>query len=75
MTLDKHAIQGIPSISAKTLSASDFERLMVNSGYIKLGAAPAKGNRIKVWWNHPNFPRVESIYSPDMQVVITAYHV
>jgi hypothetical protein len=39
-----------------------------------VGSAPAKGNRIKVWWNHPNFRRVEAIYSPDRNLVITAYH-
>ncbi|MCL1465602.1 hypothetical protein [Argonema galeatum] len=75
MTLDKHTIQGIPPISAKTLPVADFEQLMVNAGYIRIGSAPAKGNRVKVWWSHPTFPRVESIYSSDMQVAITAYHV
>jgi hypothetical protein len=75
MTLDKHTIQGIPKITSKTLPASDFEELMVNANYTKTGSAPAKGNRIKVWWSHATFPRVESIYSPDLKIVITAYHV
>lgn len=75
MTLDKHIIQGIAPISAKTLSADDFAQLMVASGYTKIGSALAKGNRVKAWWSHQTFPRVEAIYSPDMQLVITAYHV
>jgi hypothetical protein len=47
---------------------------MFNAGYTVVGSALAKGNRIKVWWNHPSFRRVETIYSPDRSLVITAYH-
>ena len=75
MTLDKHTIQGVPKISVRTLPAADFEQLIMGAGYTRIGSAPVKGNRVKVWWSHPIFPRVEVIYSPDMQVVITAYHV
>ena len=75
MTLDKHTLQGIPQISAKTLPTANFEQLMVDASYTRIGSAAAKGNRVKVWWSHPTFPRVEAIYSADMQVVITAYHV
>ena len=60
MTLDKHKIEGIVQIQA---------------GYTKIGTAPAQGNRIKSWWTHPTYPRVESIYSPDGTIAITAYHV
>jgi hypothetical protein len=48
---------------------------MVNAGYSKFGSAPAQGDRLKVWWNHQTFKNVESIYSSDLSVVITAYHV
>lgn len=75
MTLDKHTLQGITQITAKTLPTANFEQLMTGAGYTKIGSAPAKGNRLKVWWNHSTFSRVEAIYSADMQVVITAYHV
>jgi hypothetical protein len=74
MTLDKHQIDGLSPISSKILPADVFEQLMFNAGYIVAGSAPAKGNRIKIWWNHPSFRRVEAIYSPDRSLVITAYH-
>ncbi len=48
---------------------------MLNVGYSILGTAPAQGNRIKVWWVHPQYPRVESIYTLDQKTVITVYHV
>jgi len=47
MTLEKHQLDGIPAITAKTLPASDFDELLLAAGYIKIGTAPAKGNRIK----------------------------
>lgn len=75
MTLNKHQIQGLPKFSSTTLDTSTFESLMTSAGYSKSGSAPAKGNRLKVWWVHNEFPRVESIYSPDQQLVITAYHI
>jgi hypothetical protein len=75
MTLDKHKIDGLPGFSRKTLPAQDFESQMQAAGYEISGSAPANGNRLKVWWLHKDYPRVESIYSPDKQVVITAYHV
>jgi len=75
MTLEKHQLDGIPAITVKTLPASDFDELLLAAGYIKIGTAPAKGNRIKVWWNHPNFRRIEAIYSLDGALAITAYHV
>jgi hypothetical protein len=34
------------------MPAEVFEQLMFNAGYTVVGSAPAKGNRIKVWWNH-----------------------
>lgn len=48
MTLDKHKIDGVPQITAKTLSTSEFEGRLMQAGYIKIGSAPAQGNRIKV---------------------------
>lgn len=74
MTLDKHEIKGLPSFKRKTLAASAFEDLMKDAGYSQSGSAPGKSNRVKVWWNHPTYPLVESIYSPDKKTVITAYH-
>jgi hypothetical protein len=74
MTLDKHQIDGLAQISSKILLASDFEQLIRDAGYTRIGSAPAKGNRVKVWWSHPTFSRVEAIYSPDLTLVITAYH-
>jgi len=51
-----------------------FEQRMKNAGYQVSGSAPAQGRRVKVWWIHQDFRLVESIYSPDKNTVITAYH-
>lgn len=75
MTLDKHNIQGLAAFTSKTLPSSDFEQLMSNAEYFEIGTAPAQGGRIKVWWSHDSYPRVESIYSPDKNTVLTAYHI
>jgi hypothetical protein len=75
MTLDKHKIDGVPPITSKTLPATELDALLLQAGYIKIGSAPAKGNRLKSWWNHPAFARVEVIYSPDETIAITAYHI
>ncbi len=75
MTLDKHQIDGVPQITSKTLPAIDFEERLIQAGYIKVGSAPAQGNRLKIWWTHSEFNRVEAIYSPDGAIAITAYHV
>ena len=75
MTLDKHLIDGIPPITTKVLPASDFDTLLIQAGYSKIGTAPAQGNRIKAWWSHLIHPRVEAIYSLDGATAITAYHV
>lgn len=75
MTLDKHQIQGIPQFNCKVIDSDQFEEIMQNAGYYMTGTAPAQGNRIKVWWAHNEYQRVESIYSPDKAKVITAYHV
>jgi hypothetical protein len=63
------------SITSKTLPASELDPLLLQAGYTKIGSAPAKGNRLKSWWNHPKFARVEVIYSPDGTTAITAYHI
>ncbi|NJL48396.1 MAG: hypothetical protein HC929_14090 [Leptolyngbyaceae cyanobacterium SM2_5_2] len=75
MTLDKHKLDGIPQITSKILPVNEFETLLVSAGYQRASSAPAKGNRIKVWWNHSNYRRIEAIYSPDCKIAITAYHV
>jgi hypothetical protein len=75
MTLDKHKLDGIPQITAKTLPSTEFELLLLTAGYGKMGTAPAQGNRLKVWWAHSTFRRIEAIYSADGIVAITAYHV
>jgi hypothetical protein len=75
MTLDKHQLDGIGGFSEKVLAANQFEELMMNGGYSQIGSAPAQGKRVKVWWTHETFRNVESIYSDDKSLVITAYHV
>ncbi|KOP26808.1 hypothetical protein AMR41_08420 [Hapalosiphon sp. MRB220] len=75
MTLDKHTIQGLSAFTSKTLPSSEFEKRMINAGYYEVGTAAAKGGRIKIWWSHDIYPRVESVYSSDKSTVITAYHV
>lgn len=74
MTLDKHQLDGIGSITSKTLPTLTFEQLLLNAGYSKIGTAPAQGNRVKAWWTHPTYRRLEVIYSPDTTTTITAYH-
>ena len=63
MTLDKHKLEGIPQIQEKTLPTETFEALLNEAGYAKLGEAPAKGNRVKIWWGHKTHQRVEVICS------------
>ncbi|MGB3560542.1 MAG: hypothetical protein WBD58_18960 [Geitlerinemataceae cyanobacterium] len=75
MTLDKHDLDGIAKITVKILPSLEFESLLSDAGYSKIGVAPAQGNRLKVWWTHSKFRRIEAIYSPDGSVAITAYHV
>lgn len=75
MTLDKHQIDGIGGFSSKFLPANQFEDSLAQAGYSIVGSAPAKGGRVKVWWTHETFNNVESIYSEDKAIVITAYHV
>ncbi len=75
MTLNKHPIQGITSFSRDILDSNKFEKIMINAGYSMSGSAPAQGNRLKVWWIHSDYERVESIYSANKKLVITAYHV
>ncbi|MBE9251525.1 hypothetical protein IQ226_20815 [Dolichospermum sp. LEGE 00240] len=75
MTLNKHQIRGLPNFKCTILDANQFEKLMLDAGYSISGTAPAQGNRVKVWWVHEEYPRVESIYTPDQKKVITAYHV
>ncbi|MEO1069318.1 MAG: hypothetical protein AAFW95_09390 [Cyanobacteria bacterium J06638_6] len=75
MTLDKHKLDGISQITSKTLPRETFDTLLLKAGYQQAGSAPAKGNRLKVWWTHAAYRRIEAIYSPDGKIAITAYHV
>ncbi|MEO0352882.1 MAG: hypothetical protein AAF282_22825 [Cyanobacteria bacterium P01_A01_bin.15] len=75
MTLDKHKLDGIEQITEKTLPTEKFEKLLTDVGYYRLGSAPAKGKRVKIWWRHETYRRIESIYSPDETIAITAYHI
>ena len=75
MTLDKHKLDGINSFTKKILPAARFDSLLKGAGYIYSGSAPAKGGRVKIWWTHSVYRRVEAIYSKDKKTVITAYHV
>ena len=74
MTLDKHKIDGVPQITVRVLPTEEFDALLIQAGYRKIGSAPAQRNRIKSWWTHLTFARVEAIYSPDGNLAITAYH-
>jgi len=74
MTLNKHKLDGFDPFYRPTISATVFEQRMKNAGYQVSGSAPAQGRRVKVWWIHQDFRLVESIYSPDKNTVITAYH-
>lgn len=74
MTLDKHQIDGIGNLRTKILPTQAFEQLLLDAGYSKIGIAPAQGNRIKAWWTHPTYRRLEVIYNPECSIVITAYH-
>uniref|UniRef100_B8HS25 Uncharacterized protein n=1 Tax=Cyanothece sp. (strain PCC 7425 / ATCC 29141) TaxID=395961 RepID=B8HS25_CYAP4 len=47
---------------------------MRNVGYEVAGTGQGQAGRMKVWWSHPTYRFVESIYSPDKATVITAYH-
>jgi hypothetical protein len=75
MTLNKHEIKGLKKFDVPTISSIHFQQMMEAAGYSISASAPAKGGRFKVWWSHSSHPRVESIYSPDKVLVITAYHV
>ncbi len=75
MTLNKHRIDGLPRLLDRTMFTIKFEPMLTAAGYTKIGTAAAKGNRVKAWWTHPAYRRVEVIYSPDATVVVTAYHV
>jgi hypothetical protein len=75
MTLNRHRIDGLPKILDRTMAAAKFERLLVNAGYSQIGSASAQGKRVKIWWAHPSYRRVEVIYSNNLSTVITAYHV
>jgi len=56
------------------MPALRFEQLLIDAGYTLIGTAAAKGNRIKSWWTHPTYQRVEVIKSADTTTVVTAYH-
>jgi hypothetical protein len=74
MTLDKHQIDGLSGFKRKTLPAHEFEKLMRDAGYEMAGSGQGQAGRVKVWWTHKTHRFVESIYSNDKTIVITAYH-
>lgn len=75
MTLDKHQIDGVQSFGRTTVASSVFETALSAAGYTKAGSAPGQAGCVKIWWVHSTYRRVESIYSPNKEKVITAYHV
>ena len=75
MTLDKHTIDGVEPFQSRTCSVARFEERLTAVGYVVCGSASTWKGRFKVWWIHQEYQRVEAIYSPDYQTVITAYHV
>lgn len=74
MTLDKHRLDGLPPFNTKVMSATQFEGLLLQVGYIKTSAMPAQGGRRMVSWIHLQHRKVAAIYSQDMKTVVTAYH-
>lgn len=74
MTLDKHVIRNVAPFRVKILPANRFESIMNQAGYLKTNSAPAYQGRYYVYFEHTIYGRVEAIYSPDKQTVITAYH-
>ncbi len=38
MTLDKHKIDGLPQITSKILLATEFDKLLIQAGYSKIGS-------------------------------------
>ncbi|MEG4865368.1 MULTISPECIES: hypothetical protein [unclassified Microcoleus] len=54
------------------MPSTEFELLLLKAGYGKMGTGTAQGNRMKVWWTHSTFRRIEAIYSADGIVAITA---
>ena len=75
MTLDKHTIDGVEPFKSRTCPVTMFEERMRAAGYSDCGSAPTWKGRVKVWWIHQDYRRVEAIYSSDYQTTITAYHV
>jgi hypothetical protein len=75
MTLEKHQLDGIPGFEYRTISVIAFEQRMKAAGYEIIGSGSGTQNRIKIWWTHKQYRRVEAIYSPDKKTVITAYNV
>ena len=74
MPLDKHELQGLPKISYKVLPIAVFENMLTKAGYYKTGSVNTHNNRVKVWFNHNSFNRIECIYCTNTNKCITAYH-
>ena len=74
MTLDKHEIQGVQRIGCKVLPISTFEELVIKAGYYKTATAPSFGTRVKVWFVHKDYGRLECVYDLSVSKCITAYH-
>ena len=72
-----YALDGVDGSSIQEVrseSASLFERLMNSAGYKESGISTTKGKRLKVLWIHPKYRRIESIFSEDRSLFLTAYH-
>ena len=75
MTLDKHLLDGIGKVTkSKTLATRDFEEKLTANGYYQIGKGKAQAGRIKVWFAHQEYRRVEAIYSEHGDIAVTAYH-
>ena len=47
MTLDKHQIDGLPGFKQKTILANEFEKLMGEVGFEKVGSGQGQAGRVK----------------------------
>ena len=74
MPLDKHPLDGIPRFTVKVLPIVDFEEIVTNAGYARIGKSSASGGRDFVWFTHPTYRRIAAIYEMTTGLVITAYH-
>jgi hypothetical protein len=75
MTLEKHKLDGLPKFTRKTEPVVKFEAKLKKAGYYSTSTMPAKGNRVAVIWEHPQYRRIKAIHSSNQKIAITAYHI